>query len=326
MRTTAILIMIIVCGVAGAIQMLPGDSSNVTIYRLDTELPENTEGICDLSGASVSSETEVRFEYYGDTLVRLIAEQRADWLRISNDTIWRVGADTRRENIRFAHGIPYLLPYRNADAGDSVRHSVFMNIDRRNNIAYRYSSHKGCGFILPGGDTISSTYCVETEMSDSAATMISRRWYAEGAIWPIVEQVIAHNGEEKYSSVNICPLDGQPRRRNAVKGMNDDMRHGDGSIYHMLAQLHNSVTNPSQPAEPIYDQPYTFTIDNTGITITGESAENTTARLFDAAGRQWHEGPATATIPTTHLPSGVYLLQVSNSNSTLSSKITINIR
>ncbi|MDE5553657.1 MAG: T9SS type A sorting domain-containing protein [Muribaculaceae bacterium] len=40
--------------------------------------------------------------------------------------------------------------------------------------------------------------------------------------------------------------------------------------------------------------------------------------------RQWHEGPASSTIPTSHLPSGVYLLHISTPTSTQTTKLTIN--
>ena len=152
----------------------------------------------------------MRFEHYGDTLVRRIAGRQADWLRGSGDSIWSLGADTRRENTRYSRGLPYLLPSLSADGGDSVHHSVFMSIYRENKIYCRYSSSRGCGFILPGGDTIPSTYRVETEVSDSVATVTGRRWYAEGALWPVVEQITAQIGDEEYTTVNICPPDEQP--------------------------------------------------------------------------------------------------------------------
>lgn len=307
-------------------QMLPGDGARLTVYGLDTEIVESPDKLCDLSDAPIIGEAEMRFEYYGDTLVRLIGEPQADWLRISNDTIWSVGTDTRRQNTRLSHGLPYLLPCRSAEADDSVHHGVFMSIDRESRIASRYSSRKGGGFILPGGDTIPSTYCVETEVSDSAATVISRRWYAQGAIWHVVEQVTLRSGDEEYTAVNVCTLDEQPRRRNAVRSMNDSAKPDGGGIYDMLAQLHNSAPDPSHPTDPTCDHTYAFTIDSQGITVTGEGADNATARLFDAAGRQWHEGPASETIPTNHLPSGVYLLQLSTATTNHTTKLTINIR
>ncbi len=325
MRKTAILIMIIVCGMAGAMEMLPGDGARVTVYGIEAEIVESPDGICDLSGAAVTGETEIRFEYYGDTLVRCVAGMRADWLRISNDTIWSIGADTRRENIRYGHGLPYLLPCRSAEAGDSVHHSVFMTIDRENHIASRYSSRRGCGFIMPDGDTIPTTYCVETEVSDSAATVLRRQWYAEGAVWPVVEQVTAKAGDEEYSAVNICPVSEQPRQRAAVRGINGRVRtSGGGGIYDMLAQLHGTDPHPAYPTDPTADQPYAYAIDPQGITVRGAGAEDATARLFDAAGRQWHEGPATTTIPTTHLPAGVYLLQISTPTATHTCKLMLN--
>ncbi|MDE6702426.1 MAG: T9SS type A sorting domain-containing protein [Muribaculaceae bacterium] len=326
MRTTAILTIILVCVTAGAIQMLPDDGATLTVYELDAEIVESPDELCDLSGATVTGETEMRFEYYGDTLVRRIAGMCADWLRINADTIWSVGADTRRENTRFAHGLPYLLPCMSSDANDSVRYSVFMSIDRESRIACSYTSRKGGGFILPGGDTIPSTYCVETVVSDSVATMTDRRWYAEGKIWHVVEQVTMQSGDGEYTTVNICPLSGQPLQSNAIKVMNFGTKSGGGGIYDMLSQLHSTDPNQSLPTEPTYDQPYAFTIDQQGITVTSETADNAIARLFDAAGRQWHEGQASETISTTRLPSGVYLLQISTPTTTHTTKLTINIR
>lgn len=323
MRTTAIAMMIIAFGVAGAVQMLPGDGATVTVYGLDAEIDESAGGLCDLSGAAVTGETEIRFEYYGNTLVRCIAVRQVDWLRVSGDTIWSLGADTRRENTRYTRGLPYLLPALSADGGDSVHHSVFMSIDRESGIFCRYNSSPGCGFVMPSGDTIPSTYCVETEVSDSAATVISRRWYTDGEVWPVVEQITARTGDEEYTAVNICPTDAQPRSRAAARGMNGKPNAG-GSVYDMLARLHNADPDPSRPADPTYDPAYSFTMDGGGITVTGEGTEDATARLFDAAGRQWHEGAASVTIPTSHLPSGVYLLQISSQTTTHTSKITIN--
>ncbi|MDE6367712.1 MAG: hypothetical protein K2K94_00570, partial [Muribaculaceae bacterium] len=163
--------------------------ATVTVYGIDAEIAECADGLCDLSAAAITGETEMRFEYYGDSLVRRIAGRQADWLRISNDSIWSLGADTRRENTRYSRGLPYLLPSLSAETGDSVRHSVFMSIDRENRLFCRYSSNRGCGFILPGGDTIATTYRVETEVSDSASTVLRRQWYAEGAVWPVSNQL-----------------------------------------------------------------------------------------------------------------------------------------
>ena len=327
MRKTVIALIINICASTLAMQMLPGDGARVTVYGIEAEIAENPDGLCDLSGAAVTGETELRFEHYGDTLVRCIAGMRADWLRISNDTIWSIGSDTRRESIRYGHGLPYLLPCRSADSGDSVRHSVFLTVDRDSHILCRYSSRKGRGFIMPDGDTIASTYCVETEVSDSATTMRRRQWYAEGAVWPVVEQLTAKAGGEEYSAVNICPVGEQPRPRAAAKGKNGRVKTAGsrpGGIYDMLAQLHSSDPAPTAPTDPTIDPAYAFTIDGDGINVTGGNTGLVTARLYDAAGRQWHEGPATATIPTAKLHAGVYLLQLNSFQSTQTIKLTIN--
>ena len=100
MRKTAILTMIIAFGVARAAQILPGDGATVAVYGIDTEITESVDGFCDLSGAAVTGDTEMRFEHYDDSLVRRIAGRQADWLRVSGDSIWSLGADTRRENTR----------------------------------------------------------------------------------------------------------------------------------------------------------------------------------------------------------------------------------
>ena len=324
MRTTAIAIMIIAFGVTGAMQMLPDDGAAVTVYGIDAEITESVDGLCDLSGAAVTGETEMRFEHYGDTLVRRIAWRQADWLRVSGDSIWSLGADTRRENTRYSRGLPYLLPSLSADGGDSVHHSVFMSIDRENKIYCRYSSSRGCGFILPGGDTIPSTYRVETEVSDSAVTVTGRRWYAEGALWPVVEQITAQIGDEEYTTVNICPPDEQPLSQATSRSVDDRTNPGRGGAYDMLAQLHGSEPDPSRPTDPTADPTFSYTIDGSGITVTGEGTEDAIARLFDASGRQWHEGPASSTIPTSQLPSGVYLLHISSPTATQTIKLTVN--
>ena len=323
MRKTAILIMIFICwGVAA--QMLPGDGAAVTVYGIDGEIAESVGGLCDLSGAAVTGETEMRFEHYGDTLVRRIAGGQADWLRVSGDSIWSLGVDTRRENTRYSRGLPYLLPALSADGGDSVHHSVFMSIDRENKIYCRYSSSRGCGFILPGGDTIATTYCVETEVNDSVATVTGRRWYAAGAVWPVVEQITAQVGDEEYTTVNICPPDEQPLSRTASRSVDDRTIPGRGGAYDMLAQFHGSDSDPSRPTGPTADPSYGFTIEGDGIKVTGEGTEDAIARLFDASGRQWHEGPASSTIATSQLPSGVYLLHISSPNATQTIKLTVN--
>ncbi len=93
MREAAIVMTIIAFGVAGAMQMLPGDGATVTVYGLDAEIADGADDLFDLTGADVTGETEMRFEHYGESLVRRVAGLQADWLRVSGDT--------RRENNRY---------------------------------------------------------------------------------------------------------------------------------------------------------------------------------------------------------------------------------
>ena len=46
--------MLIVCGVATAMEMLPGDGARVTVYGIEAEIAESPDGLCDLSGAAVT--------------------------------------------------------------------------------------------------------------------------------------------------------------------------------------------------------------------------------------------------------------------------------
>ncbi len=315
--------MMTVCAGAAAVELLPGDGECVKVYRLEAEIDAGADGVCDLSGAAVTGETGMRFEHYGDSLVRRVAGLQADWLRVSGDTVWSLGADTRRENTRYAHGLPYLLPCLSTEGGDSVRHNVFMTIDRENDIFSRYSSRQGCGFILPGGDTIASTYCVETEVSGSGVTVSHSRWYADGAAWPVVEQVTARAGDQEQSAVTICPPDEQPGPQVASRAMDGRANPGSGSVYDMLARLHNSDPDPTRPGAPAEDPTFSYAMTAEGITISGECADGATARLFDAAGRQWHEGPATQTIATASLPAGVYLLHITTPTTSQTLKLTL---
>ena len=54
MKKTAILIMVIIYGVASAMQMLPCDGARVTVYGIAAEIAESPDGLCDLSGAAVT--------------------------------------------------------------------------------------------------------------------------------------------------------------------------------------------------------------------------------------------------------------------------------
>ena len=96
MGRMAMMIVMMVCRVAAVAQVLPGDGECLSVYGLDAGLGQPAGGVYDLSSAAVTDETDMRFEYYGDTLVRVIAGPRADWLRISGDTIWSAGTDTRQ--------------------------------------------------------------------------------------------------------------------------------------------------------------------------------------------------------------------------------------
>lgn len=319
MRQTAIMIMMVICWAAAAAQVLPGDGEGLTIYDLDVEIGDCDGGLCDLSGATVTSETGMRFEYFGDTLVRRVTGPRADWLRISNDTVWSVGTDTRRESTRYSHGLPYLLPCKASGMADSLRHSMFLSIDRDNLVCCRYSSRRGEGFILPGGDTIPSTYCIETETCDTTGTMRHRRWYAEGAVWPVVEQVTVCSDQEEYSTVNICPPEEQPRHKAAVKGTGGSRQPR--GIYGILAQLHGTDPDPGSPTWPAGG--FDITVTHQCISVTGEGTDRATVRLFDTAGRLWHEGTASSVIPTGYLAPGVYLLQIVSDTATFSTKLTI---
>ncbi len=58
-----------------------------------------------------------------------------------------------------------------------------------------------------------------------------------------------------------------------------------------------------------------------GITVRGEGADRATVRLYDTAGRLWHEGDASALIPTSQLTAGVYLLHITSDTHT--AKLTI---
>lgn len=103
MRQTAIMIMMAICWAAAAAQVLPGDGEGLTIYDLDVEIGDCVGGLCDLSGATVTSETGMRFEYYGDTLVRRVAGPRADWAQTGlryGSSIQRVACGTRERHPR----------------------------------------------------------------------------------------------------------------------------------------------------------------------------------------------------------------------------------
>ena len=261
----------------------------------------------------------MKFEYYGDSLVRRIAGPRADWLRICNDTIWGLGTDTRRDNIRFLRGLPYLMPCRDAAVTDSGHHCLFMTHDRDNLITSRYSSGKGCSFILPGSDTIMSTYCIDTELCDTLSKVSHRRWYAEGAVWPVVEYVDIKIGEDEFTSLNICPPEDQPRSRMYAKGKTS---RTPSDIYGMLAMIHSNDPLPSSPLPPHDSLPYTINLADGRITVGGEDIDNVTLRLYDTAGRQWHEGAASSAIPTSHLPAGIYLLHITSYSTSCTVKLS----
>lgn len=59
--------------------------------------------------------------------------------------------------------------------------------------------------------------------------------------------------------------------------------------------------------------------DGAAVTVYGVDAE-----IAEGAGRQWHEAPASRTIPTSHLPSGVYLINITTPTTTQTTKLTLN--
>ncbi len=203
---------------------------------------------------------------------------------------------------------------------DSLRHNIFLSINQENPVSCRYSSGKGAGFILPGGDTIPSTYLIMTEVRDTTGIVRHSRWYAQGAVWPVVEQVTVNAGQEEYAAVNICPPDEQPRPKTLAKGT--DRRNASVGIYGLLAQLHGSDPSP-EPALPPGSGGYDITVTPRGITVRGEGADRATVRLYDTAGRLWHEGDASVPIPTSHLTAGVYLLHLTSDTVTYTTKLTI---
>ncbi len=90
----------------------------------------------------------------------------------------------------------------------------------------------------------------------------------------------------------------------------------------MLAQIHRSEPSPG-PALPPGSGSYDITVMPQGITVRGEGTDRATVRLYDTAGRLWHEGDASTPIPTSQLTAGVYLLHITSDTATYTTKHTI---
>lgn len=107
----------------------------------------------------------------------------------------------------------------------------------------------GPGFILALGDTVSRTtevsvQSVRTFADGSSVTCTDRRWYADGCLFPVVEETGISRGGNRHATLTVCPPSEQPpggvpesrgdgpfgappRRQSGVEVCTDIVRQGD---------------------------------------------------------------------------------------------------
>ncbi len=293
-------------------QMLPEDGLKQTRWVIEASMPEKlpTEGIIDLSDASVTRAYDTHYRVYGDTLVCRSQPGMRDWFLLRAGALWNVGANDRVTRQAFSHGVLY-LPAEYTESDYSCTDTLTVStIDADPTKVFVNSSLEmapGPAFIIYG-DTIQSTVGVSElrvirESGDSTVSTFSRRWYAEGCIIPVVEETGIMNGGNKYSTLTVCPPSEQ---------LSADTPVSRGGGIFKAPQLPDSTGD-----EPI-------DIVRQGEFITTGNAPDDDASSFyvcDIQGRLMRTG--SGKVSTYGLPPGWYIVTVTGSGVSGSVKFRI---
>lgn len=294
---------------AAMARMLPGDGQKQWRWVIDASMPGNPSGgeLVDLSDAAISEAFESRYSVYGDTLVCRTMPGVRDWFVLRDGSLWTVGANDRVSRHAYSHGLMYVpedLCPSVISASDTLTVSAIDTPPVTLTVRSTLSVSPGPGFILAAGDTVYRTVevreqNVRTGATGGAVTVSDRRWYADGCMFPVVEETGIESGGELHATLTVCPPSEQP----CVRGPKS---RGDGYF--------GGPPRPEPGGEGC-----------TGIVMEGgmikAGGADLTISVCDIQGRVIRTGAGG--VPTVGLPPGWYIITASGDTGDTSVKFRI---
>lgn len=289
-----------VVALATAARLLPEDGQRQWRWSIDATMPgDYPEGeLIDLSDAPVTEAYETHYRVYGDTLVCRSLPGMRDWFVLRDSSLWTVGANDRVTRHAYSRGVPYLPPYLALSVRRTTDSLTVSAIDSRPStlaVSSTLSVSPGPGFILAAGDTVPRTVevrelSIRTDSAGATVTLSDRRWYADGLMFPVVEEWGIVAGDGLYATLTICPPSEQPHPGGAESR--------GGGVFR---------ASPRPYVEECVD-----IVRHGDMLTAGSHPDDTSISVCDIQGRLMRTG--TGSVSTGGLPPGWYIITVSGAS------------